>query len=85
MSMSLLPLNKPGNPKFSWPTQQAEVARLLDNGEIKAVLTTVTRCTEKRLTGTTGLPGLETELKVAPAGAHCIMKEGGDFLSGQLT
>lgn len=33
--------------KLSWPTQKTEVARLLDNGEIKVVLMVVIRCTEK--------------------------------------
>lgn len=43
MLTSLLPLYRVGTPKLSWPTQQTEVARLLDNGEIKVVLRTVTR------------------------------------------
>lgn len=38
MPMPLLSLIKAGNPKLSWPqAHQTEVARLLDNGEIKVL------------------------------------------------
>lgn len=38
MPMSLLSLNKAGNPKLSWPqVHQTEVARLLKNGEIRVL------------------------------------------------
>lgn len=36
--------------KLSWPTQKTEVARLLDNGEIKVVLMVVIGCTERKET-----------------------------------